>query len=327
MSTERRGVRGQDPSTARRDHRRFLLDLGPTSLPRVREGLLGHLRSLGCSLIQLFLRDGHDRLDLAAWTGPRLSRGGPRRRADAQDQLRTGPLCRALLMPRHGGGPGVHPLESRLGLTRDAYSPLVIGWFCRLATRVSFRLANNLGGMFLGAAAAGLGDRGMGPGPGRGPPMFTSARARCPRTRASAGHRDRRQGGARPPRGRNRPAAWPAVTTKHDLSASVSGIAAGQSGAVGDAQRGGRRGTRARTAAVPRGGDGHVATGRGRAVARSGEQEGVRDVRFAGSALNWAGARRRVLGSRRGPTRPCRLSSTARRAWSSGCGDSSPAPP
>src|SRR5262249_40049988 len=31
-------------------------------------------------------------------------------------------------------------------------SPLVIGWFCRLATRVSFRLASSLGAMFLGAA-------------------------------------------------------------------------------------------------------------------------------------------------------------------------------
>ncbi len=44
------------------------------------------------------------------------------------------------------------PLDAELGLTRDAYSPLVIGWCCRLATRVSFRLANRLGGMFLGAA-------------------------------------------------------------------------------------------------------------------------------------------------------------------------------
>ncbi len=46
----------------------------------------------------------------------------------------------------------MHPLDVALGLTRDAYSPLVIGWFCRLATRVSFQAASRLGGMFLGAA-------------------------------------------------------------------------------------------------------------------------------------------------------------------------------
>ena len=55
-------------------------------------------------------------------------------------------------MPRHGGGPGVPPLDVALGLTRDAFSPLVIGWFCRLATRVSFQVAGELGGMFLGTA-------------------------------------------------------------------------------------------------------------------------------------------------------------------------------
>jgi hypothetical protein len=43
-------------------------------------------------------------------------------------------------------------LDVALGLTRDCYSPLVIGWFCRLATRVSFHVASGLGGMFLGAA-------------------------------------------------------------------------------------------------------------------------------------------------------------------------------
>ena len=59
---------------------------------------------------------------------------------------------RAFLVPRRGGGPGVHPLDVALGLTRDAYSPLVIGWFCRLATRVSFQVASGLGEMFLGAA-------------------------------------------------------------------------------------------------------------------------------------------------------------------------------
>src|SRR5260370_458638 len=59
---------------------------------------------------------------------------------------------RAYLVPRRGGGPGVHPLDVELGLTRDSFSPLLIGWFCRLATRVSFRLSTSLGEMFLGDA-------------------------------------------------------------------------------------------------------------------------------------------------------------------------------
>ena len=59
---------------------------------------------------------------------------------------------RAFLVPRRGGGHGVHPLDVALGLTRDAYSPLLIGWCCRLATRVSFQIASGFGEMFLGAA-------------------------------------------------------------------------------------------------------------------------------------------------------------------------------
>ena len=111
------------------------------------------LRSLGCLLIQLFLRVRHDRLDLTTWTrarGYRLADGA------AERTLKTscGPVTyfRAFLVLRRGGGPGVHPLDVELGLSRDAYSPLVIGWFCRLATRVSFRLASDLGAMFLGSA-------------------------------------------------------------------------------------------------------------------------------------------------------------------------------
>ena len=78
-----------------------------------------------------------------------------------------GPVAyiRAFLGPCRGGGHGVHPLDVVLGLTRDAYSPLPIGWFCRLATRVSFQIASGLGEMFLGGTA-GLGDRGVGPGLG-----------------------------------------------------------------------------------------------------------------------------------------------------------------
>jgi hypothetical protein len=127
-------------------------DPGPTSFLDFERSLLGLLRSLGCLLIQLFLRARHDRIDLAVWQ----ARGYRVADDTAERTLKTScgevPYHRAYLLPRRGGGPGVHPLDVALGLTRDAFSPLVIGWFCRLATRVSFRAAGELGGMFLGAA-------------------------------------------------------------------------------------------------------------------------------------------------------------------------------
>jgi hypothetical protein len=129
-----------------------LEDHGPASFLAFEAALLGHLRSLGCLLMRLFLRARHDRVDLAAWRARGYRVADPA----AGRTLKTscGPVlyARALLVPRPGGGPGVHPLDVALGLTRDAYTPLVIGWFCRLATRVSFRVASELGGMFLGAA-------------------------------------------------------------------------------------------------------------------------------------------------------------------------------
>ena len=129
-----------------------LNDQGPASFCEFEAALLGLLRSLGCLLIQLFLRARHDRLDPAAWQARGYRMADP----TAARALKTscGPVAyvRAFLVPRHGGGPGVHPLDVALGLTRDAFSPLVIGWFCRLATRMSFQVASGLGGMFLGAA-------------------------------------------------------------------------------------------------------------------------------------------------------------------------------
>jgi hypothetical protein len=124
----------------------------PASFLEFETALLGLLRSLGCLLIQLFLRARHGRLDPAGW----LARGYRVADPAAVRTLKTscGPVAyvRAFLVPRHGGGHGVHPLDVALGLTRDAYSPLLIGWFCRLATRVSFQVASGLGEMFLGAA-------------------------------------------------------------------------------------------------------------------------------------------------------------------------------
>src|SRR4051794_19869395 len=129
-----------------------LKEQAPASFLDFETALLGLLRSLGCLLIQLFLRARHDRIDPAAWKDRGYRVADP----TAARTLKTscGPVryVRAFLVPRHGGGPGVHPLDVALGLTRDASSPLVIGWFCRLATRMSFQVASGLGGMFLGAA-------------------------------------------------------------------------------------------------------------------------------------------------------------------------------
>jgi hypothetical protein len=127
-------------------------DRGSAPFFEFETALLGLLRSLGCLLIQLFLRSRHDRLDSAAWQARGYRVADPA----AGRTLKTscGPVAyvRAFLVPRDGGGHGVHPLDVALGLTRDAYSPLLIGWFCRLATRVSFQVAGGLGKMFLGAA-------------------------------------------------------------------------------------------------------------------------------------------------------------------------------
>jgi hypothetical protein len=130
-----------------------LHDPGPTSFLDFEKTLLGLLQSLGCLLIQLFLQARHARLDLTTWT---RARGYGISEKNAERTLKTScgevTYHRAYLVPRSGGGPGVHPLDVALGLTRDGYSPLVIGWFCRLATRVSFPIASGLGEMFLGSA-------------------------------------------------------------------------------------------------------------------------------------------------------------------------------
>jgi hypothetical protein len=130
-----------------------LSDPGPTSFLEFEAALLGLLRSLGGLLIQLFLQARHDRLDTTAWERDRGYRtADPAAGRTLKTSCGPVPYVRAFLVPRRGGGPGVHPLDVALGLSRDAYTPLVIGWFCRLATRVSFRLASELGGMFTGAA-------------------------------------------------------------------------------------------------------------------------------------------------------------------------------
>jgi hypothetical protein len=118
------------------------------------KALLAHLASLGVLLMQYFLLVRHHRLDLTSW----LQRGYRVADGYAQRNLHTscGELSygRVYLIARHDKAPGVHPLDAELGLTRDSFSPLIVSWFCRLCTRVSFRLSCELGGMFLGWAPA-----------------------------------------------------------------------------------------------------------------------------------------------------------------------------
>jgi hypothetical protein len=132
------------------------LDDHPTSSFLKAEAALGdHLAAVGVLLLQLFLLGRHQRLDLQPWR----QRGFRIGESYAQRDLHT--TCgllrygRAYLIPPEGQqGPGVHPLDAELGLTRDSYSPRLISWFCRLCTRVSFRCSADLGKMFLGWAPA-----------------------------------------------------------------------------------------------------------------------------------------------------------------------------
>jgi hypothetical protein len=119
------------------------------------KALLLHLSALGLLLMQLFLLVRHQSLDLMACDAEGRYRVAdayaPRNLHTSCGELRYG---RTYLIPRKGSAAGFHPLDAQLGLTRDSFSPLLIGWFCRLATRLSFRLAYELGGMFLGWAPA-----------------------------------------------------------------------------------------------------------------------------------------------------------------------------
>jgi hypothetical protein len=119
------------------------------------KALLPYLSALGLLLTQLFLLRRHQSLDLAACDPKGRYRVGEdyatRDLSTGWGKLRYG---RVYLIPRRGNGSGFHPLDAQLGLTRDGFSPQLISWFCRLCTRVSFRLASELGGMFLGWAPA-----------------------------------------------------------------------------------------------------------------------------------------------------------------------------
>src|SRR5271165_6143527 len=84
-------------------------DQGPTSFLEFETALLGLLRSLGCLLIQLFLRSRHDRLDLAAWQARGYRVADPAAGRTLKTSCGSVAYVRAFLVPRRGGGHGVHP--------------------------------------------------------------------------------------------------------------------------------------------------------------------------------------------------------------------------
>ena len=96
---------------------------------------------LGRLLIHLFLLARHHRLDLE----PHLKDGKHRLgKTDAPRTLKTAygivTYVRTHLIGKRKG-PGFHPLDVELGLTRDRLSPWMMQWVARLATRMSFAAA------------------------------------------------------------------------------------------------------------------------------------------------------------------------------------------
>lgn len=88
--------------------------------------------------MRLFLTARHERLDLKPYLEDgvyRCSAGYAQRTLKtAHGEVRYG---RAQLSKRRGGG-CFYPLDVVLGLTRDRFSPWVMQWVARLATRLSF---------------------------------------------------------------------------------------------------------------------------------------------------------------------------------------------
>jgi len=130
-----------DSTTIERDARRNFDDLvlfcstcdSPFRL--FEADLLRRLFALGCLLVRLFLARRHERCDRTPPTGFRLGD------LAATRTLKTlfGPVSYVRTqMIRLRGGTGIHPLDIALGLTRDGFSPWVIQFVTRLATRMSF---------------------------------------------------------------------------------------------------------------------------------------------------------------------------------------------
>jgi hypothetical protein len=101
-------------------------------------GLFVRLMRLGCLRVQLFLVARRERWERASPLPDGTYRlGDPAGSRRLQTRFGEVTYTRAYLI-RRAGGSGSHPLDAELGLTRDGFSPWVMGFVSRLATRLSF---------------------------------------------------------------------------------------------------------------------------------------------------------------------------------------------
>jgi len=98
--------------------------------------LLQRLFGLGCLLVRLFLMRRQERFSQTPPASHRL--GNPAAERTLKTVFGKVSYMRTQWRRRAGGG-GCHPLDAALGLTRDRFSPWVIQFVTRLATRMSFR--------------------------------------------------------------------------------------------------------------------------------------------------------------------------------------------
>ena len=100
---------------------------------------------LGALLVRLFLIARHQKLQQRAETPPAGYRlGNPLATRTLKTAFGMILYARAHLICKKKGGNGYHPLDVELGLTRDGFSPWVIGFVTRLSTRMSFAASRRL---------------------------------------------------------------------------------------------------------------------------------------------------------------------------------------
>jgi hypothetical protein len=178
--------------------------------------LLRCLFALGCVLLRRFLMARRERLEGSA---PQPARGY--RRGDPQAERTLDTVCGPVRytraqMIRRRGGPGYYPLDVALGLTRDRFSPWVVSFVTRLATRLSFAASRLLCRSVLGWSPSteaiehlvmGLGRQAVpfvqqqAPPEGDGDVLVIEVDGKCPPTATAAELRKRRGRRSRHPAG------------------------------------------------------------------------------------------------------------------------------
>jgi hypothetical protein len=100
---------------------------------------------LGALLVRLYLIARHQRLQQRAEPPPAGYRlGNPLATRTLKTAFGIIRYARTHLICKKKGGNGYHPLDVELGLTRDGFSPWVIGFVTRLSTRMSFAASRRL---------------------------------------------------------------------------------------------------------------------------------------------------------------------------------------